>query len=315
VGLFLNDFAFYILIYFFDNDNFNLPVISFILDIIPYSIWIVSVLFFLASLLKTSDFSWGNFVKFFSILLLINFLILCLFFHSVQSSFNNFSWQNISQITSTLVELIIYDLGVLCLIYSDSKALSFIIVGLIVLISGDFILNYSFLSQTDSIATYGELFWLLGMLGIFFGMLELQNKDFIIQDWLRSANSIKGKLAFWAFGISIINILPFFILAYLLSPLNKTVFLILPPFLMLTSVAVVILSLFTAKHFEIPFKKIANNIESLMLNDDKSKFDTHFVIEEFIFLQKFILRVFDLKEEREVAKKALVALTVPSHPN
>src|SRR6202012_4678886 len=117
---------------------------------------------------------------------------------------------------------------------------------------------------------------------IFFGMLKLKNEGGLIKNWLRSTNSIKGNLAFWAFGISLVNILPFFILAYLFSPLNKTVFIIFPPFIMITSAAVVIVSLFTVKHFEIPFKKIAKNIESLMLDNDKSKFDTHFVIEEFI---------------------------------
>ncbi|MBA3536086.1 MAG: HAMP domain-containing histidine kinase [Tatlockia sp.] len=308
VGLFLNDFVFYFIIYFSENYNFNISFISYVIDMIPYSIWNISVLVFLINLVRTILIS-KNFMKFFSILMLINLGIIFLFFASVPPAFHHLSWQNISQIITALTELFIYDLSMLCLIYSEETGLSFIVVGLVILISGDFIITYSFLAQTNAIATYGALFWVLGLLCILFGMLELKNQGSYTKNWLRSTNSIKGNLAFWAFGISLVNILPFFVLAYLFSPLNKTVFLIFPPFLMITSVLVVLVSLFTVKHFEIPFKKIANNIESLMLDNDKSKFNTHFLIEEFIYLQEFILKVFDLKEEREAAKKALISLT------
>ncbi|MBA2657117.1 MAG: HAMP domain-containing histidine kinase [Tatlockia sp.] len=309
VGLFLNDLIFCFIFYFSENHNFHLSFIGFVLDMIPYSIWNISVLVFLIKLVK-DIFIAKNFIKLFAILMLINIAIIFLFFNSAQPVFSYLSWQNVSQMISSLVELIIFDLSILSLIYSEKKGLSFIVVGLIILISGDFIISYSFLAQTNHIATYGALFWLLGLLCIFFGMLELKNHDGgLTKNWLRSANSLKGNLAFWAFGISILNILPFFVLAYLFSPLNKTVFLILPPFLMITSASVVIVSLFTVKHFERPFKKIANNIESLMLDKDKSQFSNDFVIEEFIFLQEFLLKVFDLKEEREEAKKALISLT------
>ncbi|WP_428412888.1 sensor histidine kinase [Legionella sp.] len=308
IGLFLNDLAFYFVIYFPKNYNLNLSFASFVIDIIPYSIWNISVLIFLISLVK-EIFTLRSFIRIFSLLLLINLLIIFIFFNSIPAIFNYLSWQNISQITSSLVELIIYNLSIMCLIYSEKKGLSFVVIGLIILISGDFIITYSFLSQSNSIATYGELFWLLGLLCIFFGMLELKSQDCFIKNWFRSPNSIKGNLALWAFGISIVNILPFFGLAYLFAPLSKSVFIVLPPFLMLTSVLVVSFSLFAARHFETPFKKIAHNIESLMLDNDKSKFNKNFVIEEFIFLQEFILMVFDIKEEREKAKKALTSLT------
>lgn len=308
IGLFLNDLIFYFIFYFSENNTFNLQFTSFLINILPYSIWNISTLIFLIYIVR-EIFTSKNFIKMLSMLMLINCSIIYIFFNSIQSVFNYFSWQNISQIITSLIELIIYDLSILSLIYSEKRGLSFIVVGFVILISGDFIISYSFLTQTNTIAAYGELFWLLGMLCIFFGMLELKNQTYLKERWLRSTNSIKGKLAFWAFGISIVNILPFFVLAYWFSPMDKAIFLILPPFIMITSVSVVILSLFTVKHFEIPFKKIADNIESLMLNNDKNKFNQHFVIEEFIYLQEFILKVFDIKEEKEAAKNALISLT------
>ncbi|MBA2648115.1 MAG: HAMP domain-containing histidine kinase [Legionella sp.] len=308
VGLFLNDVAFYVLIYLSSNFNFHLSMTNFIIIILPYSTWVISALFFLIKLVN-KIYTPNYFLKLFLVLMVINCIIICLFLYSAQPVFEYLSWQTISQIISSFAELLIFDLGVVCLIYSENEGLSFFIIGLIILISGDFIINYSFLSQTNSITTYGELFWLLGVVFIFFGIYSLQSQGCYVNKWLRATNSIKGKLAFWAFGLSIVNILPFFILAYLLSPLNKSVFLIMPSFFMLTSLSIVIFSLLTVKQFELPFKKIADNIESLMLDNDKSKFNSLFVIEEFIFLQEFILKVFDLKEEREEAKKALVSLT------
>ena len=106
-----------------------------------------------------------------------------------------------------------------------------------------------------------------------------------------------------------VNILPIFVVAYFFSSFSKDIFLVLPLFLMLYSVLIVIVSLYVGKNFELPFKKIASNIEALMLNIDKEKIDSHFRLEEFIFLQKFITDAHILKEERDGAKKRLHELT------
>ena len=84
----------------------------------------------------------------------------------------------------------------------------------------------------------------IGLLFIFFGLLNIKNKaSYVIKNWLREINTIKSKLAFWTFCISIVNILPFFILAYFFSPISKKVFLGLPLFVMIYSILVVVLSL------------------------------------------------------------------------
>lgn len=77
----------------------------------------------------------------------------------------------------------------------------------------------------------------------------------------------------------------------------------------LYSVIVVTLSIWMGKNFEIPFKKIANNIESLKESNDTNKIDSNFSTEEFIFLQKFIVDAFAFKEEKDKAKKELGEIT------
>ena len=71
IGLFLNDLAFYWVIYLPKNYTLDLSFSSFVIDIIPYSLWNVSVLIFLTTLIK-NIFSLKNFTTIFSFLLLIN---------------------------------------------------------------------------------------------------------------------------------------------------------------------------------------------------------------------------------------------------
>lgn len=143
----------------------------------------------------------------------INFVVILLYSTSIRYAFGVGSWQSISQFINSTVELIIYNLSILCLIYAENKGLSLILSGTVILLSGDFIINYSYLSQTN-IETYGELFWFLGLILITYGtiLIKQEAKKGVTISWFRNANTIKSKLAFWSFSISIINIIPFFVL-------------------------------------------------------------------------------------------------------
>ena len=306
IFLFINDIVFYGIVYFQSNYSINLSFVNFLIDIVPYSIWVIAFITFLSKLLMTRPFTKQGFAKIFSVFLIANFLILYLFLSSIDYAFGVLTWQTLSQVISSLGELIIFDLAITCLVYSESIALSFLLAGFVFLISGDFIINYSFLAQTERIESYGELFWFLGIITIFLGLLFLNSHSKIdLQACLRKTNSIKSRLAFWAFGISVISILPFFVLSYLFSDIGKSVFLILPPFIMINAVAVVVISVLTGGNFEKPFKKIASNIENLILNNKKNKMDENFSIDEFIFLQKFITHAHEIKEDRDRTQKEL----------
>lgn len=70
---------------------------------------------------------------------------------------------------------------------------------------------------------------------------------------------------------------------------------------MISSTVIVISSIFIGQAFETPFKKIAQNIEALMLSNNKKQLDSNFSIDEFIYLQKFIEDAYKIKEERDRA--------------
>ena len=129
-----------------------------------------------------------------------------------------------------------------------------------------------------------------------------------MEKWFSRTNTIKNRLAFWSFGTSILSFLLFFIMAYVFSAINTELFLGLPIFVMLYSVIVVIFSIYMGKRFESPFKKLTANIEYLMRNNDKSKIDNNFSTQEFIFLQKFIINAFDVKEKKDLAQQATIDL-------
>ncbi|HAT3877897.1 TPA: HAMP domain-containing histidine kinase [Legionella pneumophila] len=211
---------------------------------------------------------------------------------------------------SFLCELIIFSSALLCMIYSENKYLSVCLLGFITLISGDFFINYSFLSQTNHLLSYGELFWFLGQILFFFGITFLyKNKNYIITDWFSKNNSIKNNLALWSFGTSISSFLLFFLVTYFFSAVNKELLLGLPLFILLYSAILVVFSIMMGRRFESPFKRLAANVEALSQND-KAIIDNNFSIQEFIFLQKFIVDAFESREQKDRSRKTLLNITV-----
>ena len=75
---------------------------------------------------------------------------------------------------------------------------------------------------------------------------------------------IQSRIALWTFCISSLGFLSFFVIAYALSIVDKSIFVALPLFVMMYSVIAVVLSIFIGKNFEAPFKNIEHNIEVLM---------------------------------------------------
>lgn len=309
ICLFLNDLSFYYAVYFPNHYFLSASFFNFALGYIPYLIWIASIMMFLSKILNRDIFNLFRFSKMIPFFVLFNLLVTFLFFSSIHYAFHYFSWENISHITSFMCEFIIIDFSLICLVYSENKGVSLLLLGFITLISGDFFVNYSFLSQTTNFLKYGELLWFLGLIFILFGTLTIyQNKNYSIKNWFSQTNTIKNRLAFWSFGTSILSFLLFFIIAYLFSAIDKQLLLGLPIFIMLYSVIVVISSIYMGKRFEAPFKKLTANVEALMLDNNKSKIDNNFSTQEFIFLQKFIVDSFEVKEQKDRAQKALLNL-------
>lgn len=311
IGIFLNDTAFYYFIYFSNNYVAKISSLKFMLIMLPFFVWAIAIIVFFYKILRTT-FQSSNFNKILLVFLILNSTVIFLCFSSIPYATRIWGWQNILQLIGFITESIIFDLVILCLIYSKNSGLSWIATGFAILITGDFLLTYTHLTQTDNtLGIHGELFWLLGLLCMLFGIYHIKNNaESNVKSWLKEANSIKHIFAFWTFRISTVSILPGFIFAYYFLPINKEVFLLLPPILIIYSIILVFFSLFMGRHFETPFKQIENNIDALMLKNDKSQVKEFFTIKEFIFLQKFLDKAILSVNEKERAKQTLIDVAV-----
>lgn len=303
IGVLINDLTFYFSVYLSNNYILSASFLTFTFGYIPYLTWQVAILVFLLNLLTKVVFRSYHFIKALPFFIVINASMTYLFFSSMHDTFGYLTWASISHILSFLFESIIFDLITLCLIYTDSLGITLILSGFIVLISGDFFINYCFLSQTKKTLFYGEILWLIGLLLEMIGLFHIiKNQSFYISSWL-NYNTIKSRLALCFFSISITGFFLFFIAVYSFSIINRSAFLCLPLFIMNYTIIVVTISIIMGRYFEIPFKKLAKNIELLSTGYDPNKINNEFSIKEFIFLQTFITDAFKFREERDKAKK------------
>lgn len=295
IGIFIGDIFWYWLMYLNNSNPSHLVFRNVVIDIIPFYIWNIALIIFFFKVLNKYVLQDKRQLNIFWGFALINLIIISLFLFSI----HYVGSVTVMEITSLVVQIILFDFVILGLIYSEKPGLTLFISGFIFSIAGNFLCMYSTILQTSATLSYGELLYLLGLLFVWFGIYTIYSDgDYEIKNWFRKNTSIKGKLAFWCFGVGIISFLSFFIMAYFFSIISQGVFTGLPLFIMLYSVVVVMLSLYMGKNFEMPFKQLSNNINILTRNSTIS-IDNNFSTEEFMFLQGYINEAFKKQKEAE----------------
>lgn len=305
VSLLLVDLFFEINVYLPKHYILSSKLLTVFSGYIPYLIFLITLAFFLIKILSECSFSRRTLVKLIPFFFVLNLIVIILFLSAIKYDFRYFSWQTMSHVVSLAIEFFIFDLALMSLIYSECRGFSIILVGIVILITGDFFINYSFLSQTSSLLSIGELLWFLGLMGVLFGLLLIQkNRDFILNCWCGKISKIKNQLALWVFGTAIVGFLVFFNISYFFSAINKQIFLGLPIFVMGYSIIVVLTSIVVGQYFSAPFKKLEKNVKKLILgNYDEVEHD--FLQEEFVSLNKFIIDAHHIREENDRFKKNL----------
>ena len=267
-------------------------------------IWVGPTMFVLTKILIQYILRRQNMIKIVLVFFMINVIVMLLFLSSIHYADTMFSLDTVSQIIIFFLLTILFDLVILCLISTESKGVIIFFLGIIGLISGDLFPVYVILSHTYPLPAYGELLWLLGLLLTLVGLfIVYYSGNYNVKHWFRKDSSIKSKFILWCFGMAIISFVLFFIFAYVFSIINKTEFLGLPLFVMIYSAIVIVFAMYLGEYFEEPFKKIENNIRVLMHRGQKENFDTSFSIQEFIFLQKFIVNAFEHLEKDQNTKQ------------
>ena len=309
IALTMNGLNFYYFIYIKKYSITKIPFYLFLSYYVPFIIWLTSAIVFLSKILVPRILRIKNFFKILFMFFIFNFIVMFLFFSSLKDEFLVLSGVVVSQAIACTYKLVLFDLGMLCLICVEDAGMLVLLSGISMLISADFLFNYASVAKAGNVLVYGELVWLVATFLMFAGaLIIIKRESYNLEGSFRRTNAIKSHLIFWTFGVSIVSFILFFVAAYFFSLINKVVFAGLPFFIMTYSVILVILSVFMGKYFETPFKKLAFNIENFMLS--KSKIEENFSIEEFAYLQKFLLNMFEVNEEKDRIRKELGTITV-----
>ncbi|MBA2653028.1 MAG: hypothetical protein H0U73_12310 [Tatlockia sp.] len=303
VWLFFVDLFFYIAAYANDSLLQKLSFVYFLLYYAPCIIFALSMVAFLSKILIRNILLANGFVERIIVLIIVDLIVFTFFLSSIQYAYTISSFKNILQIILLLTEFILFDIAIIGLIYAKNISAFLFLSGIIILVTGDFFLTYTYIAQTTTLFFMGELLWFLGLIFLMLTAFSIkENKHYFFNQWFRSDNAIRSRLGFGIFLTSISGFLITFVISYICKLIDKQVFLIFPPFIMLYSIIVVALSVLIAKSFESPFKKMENNINSLMIYNDK-KIDNNFAIDEFVKLQDFLTNAFDVREEKDNVKK------------
>lgn len=301
VGLLVNHFIFYILVYLQRSLIINNHFLIFLLDFIPHLAWILSGIILL-SYIGRNVIQPQNI----AVLVLCNLILIVLFLTSIKYAFEIWSWQSGSQILLACSQFFIFDYAIICLIYSENRWLSHFLLGFIILISGNLLIIYSVVSQTLKFLVDGRILWLTGLMIMSYGLFGIYKyKCFDVKSWFVRTQKIKNMFALWSFATFIAGFILICVIAYTSTKINKEIFIGLPVFIMIYSIISVCFSILIGKTFEAPFKQIESNIKELMSDSNNPNVNDKFSTEEFIFLQKFIFTAFKDKEERDRTKLML----------
>lgn len=294
LGLFGNDVAWFFASHL-HKGTLNLSPAYIAIDMIPSSLWSVAIIFFSLLVLKKYVIDNKAIFKVFFILIVLNIFIIVLFLSATNKD-HLFSFVSFSQVVAFILRLINFDFIIICLANAKSRGVLVFLSGLIILISGDLFIDYSVISQTLPFYSYGDLFWLLGLILNLCGLILLvEDHDYQISQWFRRYNTIRSKLVFMHLTSAIV----IYIIVRIAVIISEKEFLGLPLFIMFYAVAVIIFSTYLGNYFEEPFIKIENLIRSIITGKPLDKIVDNFSIDEFIFLQKFIIDAFKQKQTQE----------------
>ncbi len=315
---------------FLSNCDFFMPDPSPILDINSvicyffYLGWLLFSLFFFYLLLKNYIWDKKSSLTMTFILIIFSLSIVVLIGLSIKWGRPFSQYPGFGHAVLAILITILYDLTIICLINSKNTGIRIILIGKLILIAASLWVMDAFIEDSGinplyfyfhhkknliDLWIFGDLYGLLGFIVILIGyFILLNNKSYSIEQWFRKSNSIISRLVSLVFGISMISFIFFFILAYALSMVEKSMFFASPFFLIIYSILVIMLSVFIGQYFEHPFKKIMLNMNTFLNDKNEKTMDDSFSIMEFIFLQKFIANAFKENKEKNRIKQQLIEL-------
>ena len=194
----------------------------------------------------------------------------------------------------------IFYLCILLIIVIKDKLILTFIIGLSVLEIANFAMTECYLQNAVNFLSYGEIGFLIGEIIISISMMYIifkqKNK---ITNWIFNTNSIRNKLSFIIFSISIWSFIIACIIVKIFNHLNDNSFIFIPSLGMLYSTMTATIAIIISKKIESPFKQIQYNIQQLFENNQFVSIYNDINIIEFQNLNKFIINAYNYKKSME----------------
>ena len=291
----------------------------FLLFYLPYLTWLLTLMVFVGKALFSYVLKHSTFFILFTLLATANLVLILLFFYSHNAYLSAFlgvvAALNFSPIYSDVVflfnfsslcELVLLELTLLCMMCAKDLGMQSFLTGVACILSSAFLFNYSCVGNADPmVSNYAVMLWFLALIFMLFGILLLdKHQSFSIKNHFNRINAIRSRLVLWTFGVAVGSFLGFFVILHTFSMIDNDLFGGLSFFVSAYAVVVVLLSIWMGKRLETPFKTLTHNIEVLMHKNDKTQLNQHAsTIDEFIFLQNFIVNAFEFRDEKDRVKK------------
>ena len=251
-----------------------------------------------------------------------SFLIFIAFMFGVSWKINYFSFVGFFQFIDTIFEAVGFTWAIICLARANTWTIRFIAVGYLLIVSSDLIIRYHVISGVISYLNIFELLWILGLLSMCIGFFIPINMGEKKAFHLLSINSIQSHLSIWTLMLWLISALLFSFAYYIftsnvvggLETINRNFLSMIIPF----SILAIISSNYISNKISSPLLRIENKINDLMVRKKpvnlKKKEELNNPILEFIALENFVSKSFDLyNRKHEIEKEFVTIATQVAH--
>lgn len=276
-----------------------------LLYFLPFLAWAILQSLFWVNVLKKPVFSKKN-PKLFLALNMLGGLVMLIFVISSSWQIEYFSYTGLYELCTGAIEIVLFYLSALGVICSTNKAIYLLAYSNMLVVATNFWEKYLFQSGTLSSFDYSDPFWCLALILATYGLsVLLKNEDPKVSSWFYTLKYIKSQVTLAAFLFTMSTLVLLVMMGYYFGLLDSKGVISLPFTIMLYSLGTLFISNHVGSKLEGLFFKIQKNIKSFMSGSKRKLIKQDFSIEEFIFLQKFIFKMFQEEDSRNQEKRRL----------
>ena len=239
----------------------------FIFDVFHFTYYAITMLF-IVRILAISISKPQHIRKWVLIMFLVDAGIFFIFSIDTKFTHEYFTLRNTIQVVQSTVDLIMFNFALFWLIYSKEIGIAIIAAAYIILAASEFMMTSCYIPNVTELLGWAELFWLLGLIFLMFGMVKLiSRKNYNTEDWFSKSTDIRIKFTFSSFIMIVLSLILFFVLIKQVAIINEKLYIFFPTIIMIGSLIITFVSIFIGKTVEDPLVNIQNDISGILSNN------------------------------------------------